>query len=79
MSGPKHSVSTVVAAAGSQGSRAGHRDASATSLQPPVQSSGSEEGGEDGGNQYSVTLLLVLQKVASELDPKFRNHGEGPY
>ena len=80
MSGPKHSVSTVVAAAGSQGSRAGHRDASATSLQPPVQSSGSEEGGgEDGGNQYSVTLLLVLQKVASELHPKVRNHGEGPY
>ena len=23
--------------------------------------------------------LLVLQKVASELHPKVRNHGEGPY
>ena len=43
VSGPKHGVSTVVAA-GSQGSGAGHRDASATSLQPPVQSSGSGEG-----------------------------------
>ena len=24
-------------------------------------------------------LRLVLQKVASELHPKVRNHGEGPY
>ena len=24
-------------------------------------------------------LSLVLQKVASEADPKVRNHGEGPY
>ena len=24
-------------------------------------------------------LWLVLQKVASELHPKVRNHGEGPY
>ena len=24
-------------------------------------------------------LALVLQKVASELHPKVRNHGEGPY
>ena len=23
--------------------------------------------------------LIVLQKVASEADPKVRNHGEGPY
>ena len=26
-----------------------------------------------------VGRLLVLQKVASEADPKVRNHGEGPY
>ena len=26
-----------------------------------------------------LTLPLVLQKVASELHPKVRNHGEGPY
>ena len=25
------------------------------------------------------TALVVLQKVASELHPKVRNHGEGPY
>ena len=25
------------------------------------------------------TLQVVLQKVASELHPKVRNHGEGPY
>ena len=24
-------------------------------------------------------MVLVLQKVASELHPKVRNHGEGPY
>ena len=33
---------------------------------------------------FSIILLwvgtvLVLQKVASELHPKVRNHGEGPY
>ena len=27
----------------------------------------------------SAACLLVLQKVASELHPKVRNHGEGPY
>ena len=26
-----------------------------------------------------LLFLLVLQKVASELHPKVRNHGEGPY
>ena len=26
-----------------------------------------------------LVSLLVLQKVASEDDPKVRNHGEGPY
>ena len=26
-----------------------------------------------------MQLILVLQKVASELHPKVRNHGEGPY
>ena len=26
-----------------------------------------------------AALELVLQKVASELHPKVRNHGEGPY
>ena len=25
------------------------------------------------------SVLVVLQKVASELHPKVRNHGEGPY
>ena len=25
------------------------------------------------------SLLLVLQKVPSEANPKVRNHGEGPY
>ena len=25
------------------------------------------------------TMLLVLQKVTSEANPKVRNHGEGPY
>ena len=28
---------------------------------------------------HRTTYLLVLQKVASELHPKVRNHGEGPY
>ena len=28
---------------------------------------------------YLVGKILVLQKVASELHPKVRNHGEGPY
>ena len=26
-----------------------------------------------------LASLVVLQKVASELHPKVRNHGEGPY
>ena len=26
-----------------------------------------------------ATYVVVLQKVASELHPKVRNHGEGPY
>ena len=29
--------------------------------------------------QHPASLSLVLQKVASELHPKVRNHGEGPY
>ena len=29
--------------------------------------------------QSTMLYLLVLQKVASEDDPKVRNHGEGPY
>ena len=33
-----------------------------------------EEVGVPGGG-----LVLVLQKVPSELHPKVRNHGEGPY
>ena len=31
------------------------------------------------GHSDIYTYLLVLQKVASELHPKVRNHGEGPY
>ena len=27
----------------------------------------------------AARLQVVLQKVASELHPKVRNHGEGPY
>ena len=27
----------------------------------------------------AIIARLVLQKVASELHPKVRNHGEGPY
>ena len=29
--------------------------------------------------QEDQTLFVVLQKVASEVHPKVRNHGEGPY
>ena len=31
------------------------------------------------GRRGQGEQLLVLQKVASELHPKVRNHGEGPY
>ena len=31
------------------------------------------------GTNESTASGLVLQKVASELHPKVRNHGEGPY
>ena len=37
---------------------------------------------ETRGKTYEETALefqVVLQKVASELHPKVRNHGEGPY
>ena len=47
------------------------------------------EGGEGRGQLTNVGSMLftrgvsgtraVLQKVASELHPKVRNHGEGPY
>ena len=30
-------------------------------------------------NYDDIRTKLVLQKVASELHPKIRNHGEGPY
>ena len=34
----------------------------------------------EGSNRKCVKCIqLVLQKVASELHPKVRNHGEGPY
>ena len=32
-----------------------------------------------GGHLPPPPLLVVLQKVASELHPKVCNHGEGPY
>ena len=31
------------------------------------------------GHRTRVVYPLVLQKVPSELHPKVRNHGEGPY
>ena len=34
----------------------------------------------DPAQEVAAALtLLVLQRVASELQPKVRNHGEGPY
>ena len=33
----------------------------------------------EAGAEGSANYRLVLQKVASELHPKVRNHGEGPY
>ena len=36
-------------------------------------------GGGAGGRGEVSCDWLTLQKVASELHPKVRNHGEGPY
>ena len=41
----------------------------------PLHSSSGQERQEEGEGELSI----VLQKVASEADPKVRNHREGPY
>ena len=51
-----------------------------------VPEAGAGHGAHCGQHSHGVCLratpgvcILVLQKVASELHPKVRNHGEGPY
>ena len=36
-------------------------------------------GGDGEADLRAAVSPVVLQKVASELDPKVRNYGEGPY
>ena len=38
-----------------------------------------KEVGTVSGRVVTIVYYVVLQKVPSELHPKVRNHGEGPY
>ena len=51
----------------------------AAGLHLPLRPHHAAQAGGQGEIQHRGGLLLVLQKVASELHPKVRNYGEGPY
>ena len=55
------------------GQHVGHAGLLALHGDSPVYPAPGMRGGVVGG------VLVVLQKVSSEANPKVRNHGEGPY